>query len=127
MFLGVAAVLAFMSVIPFFLGEYHIEILILFLINLILAVSYRLMTTNGDWSLAHIVFMGTGAYTTALLAKLLGWPFWATLPLAGVAAAVLGLNYPSGTWYKSAYALLQQQGLTPEAVKGNWLSDSAKG
>ncbi len=43
------------------------------------------------------------------------------------AAAVLGLNYPSGTWYKSAYALLQQQGLTPEAVKGNWLGDKAVG
>jgi len=43
---------------------------------------------------------------------------------AKTAAAVLGLNYPSGTWYKSAYTLLQQQGLAPEAVKGNWLSNS---
>ncbi len=41
------------------------------------------------------------------------------------AAAVLGLNYPSGSWYQSAYSLLQQQGLVPQAVEGNWLSDSA--
>jgi outer membrane protein assembly factor BamD len=38
------------------------------------------------------------------------------------AAAVLGLNYPSSSWYDSAYSLLQAQGLAPEAVEGNWLS-----
>ncbi len=38
------------------------------------------------------------------------------------AAAVLGLNYPSSSWYDSAYTLLQTQGLAPEAVEGNWLT-----
>ncbi len=33
-------------------------------------------------------------------------------------AAVLGLNYPSSSWYDLSFALLQQQGLVPEAVAG---------
>jgi outer membrane protein assembly factor BamD len=43
------------------------------------------------------------------------------------AAAVLGLNYPSSSWYQSAYSLLQAQGLAPEAVEGNWLSANSAG
>ena len=81
---------------PFFVGEYYLEILILFFINLLLASSYRLLTTTGDWSLSHVVLMGVGAYATALVAKLLGWPFWLGLPMAGIAAAIIAmvLVYP---------------------------------
>lgn len=75
--------------VPYLFGEYHIEVLILFLINLLLASSYRLTTTTGDWTLCHIVLMGVGAYSTALAAKLLGWPIWLGLPLAGIAGAVI--------------------------------------
>ncbi len=46
---------------------------------------------------------------------------------ARTATAVLGHNYPSSTWYESAYELLTKQGLTPEVVSGNWIADSAKG
>lgn len=35
---------------------------------------------------------------------------------ARTSAAVLGHNYPSSTWYESAYTLLSSQGLTPEVV-----------
>lgn len=42
------------------------------------------------------------------------------------AAAVLGLNYPSSDWYEEAYALLQQQGLAPQSVEGNWLTASSQ-
>jgi outer membrane protein assembly factor BamD len=34
------------------------------------------------------------------------------------AAAVLGLNYPSSSWYELSYELLQRQGLVPEAIDG---------
>lgn len=43
---------------------------------------------------------------------------------AKTAAAVLGLNYPSSDWYQRAFDLLQQQGLAPEQVAGNWISDT---
>lgn len=74
---------------PYLVSEYHVEVLILFLINLLLASSYRLATTTGDWSLCHIVLMGVGAYATALAAKLLGWPMWLGLPMAGIASATI--------------------------------------
>lgn len=88
--------LAVLCVLPFLAREYHVEILIIFLINVILAVSYRLIATTGDWTLCHVVLMGTGAYASALMAKHFGWAFWMTAPLAGVAAGVIGLGivYP---------------------------------
>jgi branched-chain amino acid transport system permease protein len=89
--IGVAALLAVLCVLPFLAREYHVEILIIFLINVILATSYRLIATTGDWTLCHVVLMGTGAYASALMAKHFGWSFWMTAPLAGVSAGVIGL------------------------------------
>ncbi len=94
--IGVTALLAVLSVLPFLLREYHVEILIIFLINVILATSYRLIATTGDWTLCHVVLMGVGAYASALMAKHFGWSFWMTAPLAGVTAGLVGLGivYP---------------------------------
>lgn len=44
---------------------------------------------------------------------------------ARTAAAVLGHNYPAGEWYQRAFALLQGQGLAPQMMTGNWLSNQA--
>ncbi|QEX19100.1 amino acid ABC transporter [Hypericibacter terrae] len=87
---AVTAILAFAA--PFVLPTYQTELIILFLMNLVLVVSYRLITTTGDWGLAHVVMMGAGGYSAALMAKGLDLPVWLTVPLAGfVAAAVAGL------------------------------------
>lgn len=86
-----AFAVAGLCIAPFMVREYHVEVLTVFLINLILAQSYRVVTTTGDWTLSHVVFMGVGSYGTALMAKSLGWPFWLTLPMSGLAAAVIGL------------------------------------
>jgi len=48
------------------------EILVFLVINILLVVSYRLMTLTGEWSLGHVVIMGVGAYASALLTKRLG-------------------------------------------------------
>lgn len=79
------------GVAPFTASTYSVEVFILFLINLILVSSYRILTTTGDWSLAHVVMMGTGAYATALLSKWWDLPIFLTVPLAAVIAAVVGL------------------------------------
>ncbi|WMT85826.1 outer membrane protein assembly factor BamD [Pelagibacterium sp. 26DY04] len=42
---------------------------------------------------------------------------------AQTAAAVLGTNYPSSEWYQRGFALLQDQGLSPQMMTGNWMSD----
>jgi outer membrane protein assembly factor BamD len=41
---------------------------------------------------------------------------------ASTAAAVLGHNYPSSTWYKQAFELLGKQGLAPAVNSGSWMA-----
>lgn len=89
---GAIAALAILLFLPFALPTYAVELVILFFMNLILVTSYRLITTTGDWGLAHIVMMGVGGYAAALLARSTGLPVWLTVPLAAVVtAAVAGL------------------------------------
>ena len=44
---------------------------------------------------------------------------------AQTAGAVLGTNYPTSEWYDRAFSLLQQQGVAPQMLAGNWLSNRA--
>ena len=82
--------LALACAVPFAVGTYSVEVLILFLINLILVSSYRIVTTTGDWSLSHVVLMGTGAYATALLTKWWDLSIFLTVPLSALVAAGVG-------------------------------------
>lgn len=77
--------------LPFVLSRYYLDLSIVFLINLILAASFRLISTTGDFSLAHVPLMGMGAYSGAIISKQFGLPFFITLPLAGLVAMVVGL------------------------------------
>ncbi|WP_323688337.1 branched-chain amino acid ABC transporter permease [Rhizobium sp. AN69] len=93
---GLAASSAAILFCGFLAGEYAKQVLILFMINLMLVTSYRLITTMGGWSFAHIAFAALGAYTMALLTTSLGLSFWIAI-FAGVlvaAAAALLLAYP---------------------------------
>ena len=45
---------------------------------------------------------------------------------ARTAAAVLGHNYPSSTWYQQAFALLGKQGLAPAMNSGSWMAGFKK-
>lgn len=89
--------MVFFTVAPQFMTEYQLWILTIFCINIILVTSFRLITTMGGWSFTHTICMGVGGYTTALLTtKFLHLPFWLTLPLGGLAAALfaLAISYP---------------------------------
>jgi branched-chain amino acid transport system permease protein len=79
-----------LSIMPFFAREYVVEVAILFFIYIILAQSYRLVTTTHDWTLCHVVLFGVGAYTSGLLAKYFGIPVWVCIPIGGVMAALVG-------------------------------------
>ncbi|WP_158275535.1 branched-chain amino acid ABC transporter permease [Maritimibacter sp. 55A14] len=83
-------VLAGACVAPFLVKPYTLEILIIFLINLILVCSYRIPAMTGDWSLSHVVMMGVGAYTTALLSTHLDLSILLTVPLSAIVAGILG-------------------------------------
>ncbi len=48
---------------------------------------------SGQFSMCHSALMAVGAYTAAILAHSHGFPAWATLPLAGIAAGILGMLF----------------------------------
>ena len=83
--LGFVLLTAALIVLPHLLSLSQQEILVLLVINVLLVSSYRLLTLTGEWSLAHVVIMGVGAYGSALTAKLLGVP----VPLAMLAGAAM--------------------------------------
>ena len=70
---------------------------------IVLATSNRLPFVGGTWHFGHIGFYAIGAYTVLLLVTKLGLSFWLSVPLAGVAAGVIGLGF--------AYATLRVRGV----------------
>jgi branched-chain amino acid transport system permease protein len=46
---------------------------------------------NGQISLGHGAFMALGGYVVAVMAHAMGWPYWASLPLAALASGALGI------------------------------------
>ncbi len=82
--LGIALLVVLVA-LPRFVSHSQQEILVFLAINVLLVSSYRLLTLTGEWSLAHVVIMGVGAYGSALISKELGVP----VPLAMLAGACL--------------------------------------
>lgn len=92
------AVSGVLLAIPFIVGNpYFIHMAIVIFMNIVSAVSLRLILRTGQISFGHGAFVAVGAYTSALLATNLGLSFWLTLPLSGIAAALLAaiLGYPA--------------------------------
>jgi branched-chain amino acid transport system permease protein len=68
------------------------KILMLIGVNIILAVSLNIATGYlGQLPLGHAGFMAVGAYTSAILLKTFDLPFFVTLLLGGLMAAIFGL------------------------------------
>ena len=108
-------------ILPFFLGEYRLGSLITMLIYIVVAASFRLISTTGEMTFAHVVIMGIGGYTSSLLARYLGLAFWITCPLGGLAGA--------GFAALTAYPLFRMKGFyffigsmaIGEAVRLSWI------
>lgn len=72
-------------------NEYLMRIATMILIYVVLASSLNLIIGfTGMYSLGHGAFYGIGAYVSAILATTLGWPFWLSMPLAGLFTALVG-------------------------------------
>jgi len=93
---GAVLLLLALIAIPFLVKPYQLDIAIFLLINILVVVSYRLVTITGEWSLAHVVMMGVGGYASALLAKRVGLDFWISVPAAALFTAMLAfvLSFP---------------------------------
>ncbi len=83
-------------VLPHLLSFSQKEVAVFLVINVLVVVSYRLLTLTGEWSLAHVVITGVGAYASTLLAKRLGVPVPVAMPLGAAVAALTAyvLSFP---------------------------------
>jgi branched-chain amino acid transport system permease protein len=89
--IGVSLLFALLLIVPQFLDSYLIYLINLTFIHIILAVGLNLLTgCSGQVSLGHAGFYAIGAYTSALLIIKLKIPFWFSMPLGGVSAALVG-------------------------------------
>jgi branched-chain amino acid transport system permease protein len=90
------AVYAGLIVLPHLLSFSQKEIAVFLLINVLLVVSYRVLTLTGEWSLGHAVIMGVGAYASALYAKALGVPVPLAMLLGAATAGLVAyvLSFP---------------------------------
>ena len=62
------------------------------LVAIVGSVALMILTGfTGQISLGHAAFLAIGAYTTGILGTQFALPFWLLLPLAGLAAAAVGL------------------------------------
>lgn len=119
--ISVGGVLLLIGILPYFLKYHHQDFLIFLIINVLVVVSYRLVTLTGEWSLIHAVMMGVGAYTSAMLTKFLGLSFWFALPLAGLVAGISAmlLSYP--LFRMTQFYFLIGSFATGEAIRLSWI------
>ena len=121
---GIAAILLpalALAAIPFLVKPYQLDIAIFLLINVLVVVSYRLVTITGEWSLAHVVMMGVGGYASALLAKRAGLDFWLSMPLAAIFTAFVAFILSFPLFRMKAFYFLIGSFAAGEAIRLTWI------
>ena len=80
--------------LPFLVSNYRVFQVTLVLVYAIALLGLNLLTGyNGQISLGHGAFYAIGAYTAAILMDKFGFPYWATLPIAGAVCLVVGFLF----------------------------------
>jgi branched-chain amino acid transport system permease protein len=87
--------LLFMYVgVPLLGTPYHMYVLDTILVAGIGAIGLNLLTGYaGQISIGHGGFLGVGAFASALLVTKAGFPFWLSVPAAGIITALVGLTF----------------------------------
>ncbi|MCK4783881.1 MAG: branched-chain amino acid ABC transporter permease [Desulfobacteraceae bacterium] len=119
--IGLTVLAIILIALPFIITRYYVDLTIVFFVHVVLAVSLRLITTTGDFSLAQVPLMGMGAYASALMSKYFGWPFWLTLPLAALASALVGLIMLYPLLRMKAFAFFIGSYAIGEALRLSWI------
>jgi branched-chain amino acid transport system permease protein len=83
-----------LAALPFLrLPAFYESFLYLALYWVVLATSWNILSGySGYFSFGHGAFFGTGVYTAATLTTKFGWPFLATMPVAALLAAAVGVG-----------------------------------
>lgn len=92
--IGLAVLLVLACALPFVMGNYRVFQLTLALSYAIALLGLNMLTGyNGQISLGHGAFFAIGAYTAAILMDKANFPYWATIPVAGVVCLVAGFLF----------------------------------
>lgn len=86
--------LAMMLAAPFFLKNFYVFQMTVWLTYAIAILALNLLTgANGQFSLGHSAFYAIGAYTTAMLIEQAGINYLLTLPIAGLVGFAAGFMF----------------------------------
>jgi len=114
--------------LPFGLSDYQTFQVTLALSYAIALLGLNMLTGfSGQISLGHGAFYAIGAYTTAILMDGYDWPYWTTLPVAGVVCLIIGFLFGlpalrlEGLYL--ALATLALAVATPQLLKSKLLED----
>jgi branched-chain amino acid transport system permease protein len=92
--LAVALVVAAAVALPFLVSDYRVFQFNMVLVYAIVLLGLNILTGyNGQISLGHGAFYAIGAYAAAILMDRFGWPYWATLPVAGAVCFGFGFLF----------------------------------
>jgi len=88
------ALLILLSICPLFFSDRILTIMTMIGIAVVSVHGLNILTGYcGQISIGHAGFMAVGGYTSAILCAKLGFPFWAALPCAALAAGIAGLIF----------------------------------
>ena len=80
------------AVLPCFLNNYWTDVCVSVGLYAILALSLNVILGQaGIFHMGHAAFYAVGAYTTAILNTMYQWPIFVTMPVAGIAAALVAV------------------------------------
>jgi branched-chain amino acid transport system permease protein len=89
---GAAVVLAAILSVPFLFEEPRVVLFTQAAAFAVAVLGLNIVTGfSGQISLGHSAFMGTGAYTTAILVADHGWSFYATIPVSAAICFIVGV------------------------------------
>ena len=92
--IGLALLLCAAVALPFLVSSYRTFQFNMVLVYAIVLLGLNILTGyNGQISLGHGAFYAIGAYVAAILMEHFGWPYWATLPVAGMVCFVFGFLF----------------------------------
>ena len=92
--IGLAALLCAAVALPFMVSSYRVFQFNMVLVYAIVLLGLNILTGyNGQISLGHGAFYAIGAYVAAILMEHMGWPYWATLPVAGLTCFIFGFLF----------------------------------
>ena len=90
--IGLLVLLIITASIPLFMtNPYYLDLIIIWMLNSVLAMTFLLMLRTGLISMAIVFFYGIGAYASTMLVTKLGLSFWFSLPASALIAIFIAL------------------------------------